>query len=135
MTLQVWNIHSSNPETAFTLMDAYSLDYIFTDSHRPLQLVNCDKQAGCACVRMASSCMCKHNNYPNADAQKNNYPMLFLFLFSLFKQIWDLQTRKRVHRLAMHDTSMGIVACHPKLPLLVTTWKRTLCLWDANTYR
>uniref|UniRef100_K3ZL45 Uncharacterized protein n=1 Tax=Setaria italica TaxID=4555 RepID=K3ZL45_SETIT len=49
-------------------------------------------------------------------------------------KIWDVQTRKRVHRLAMRGMSMDLVACHPKLPLLVTTWKRTLCLWDANTY-
>ncbi|TKV99347.1 hypothetical protein SEVIR_8G037200v4 [Setaria viridis] len=97
-TIKVWDIHSSDPETTLASLDAYSVDFVFTDSHRPLQLVTCDKQAGCACI-------------------------------------WDVQTRKRVHRLAMRGMSMDLVASHPKLPLLVTTWKRTLCLWDANTYR
>lgn len=51
-------------------------------------------------------------------------------------EIWDLKTRKVVHTLSVSGHKMTWVACHPKLPILVTMLDDgTVCLWDANTYR
>ncbi|KAL6655802.1 hypothetical protein ACP70R_006628 [Stipagrostis hirtigluma subsp. patula] len=48
-TAKVWNIHSTNPITTLTSMDAYGTDYFFTDSRRPL-LVTSDRKGGNACI-------------------------------------------------------------------------------------
>ncbi|KAM3370266.1 hypothetical protein ACQJBY_017895 [Aegilops geniculata] len=51
-------------------------------------------------------------------------------------EIWDLKTRKVVHTLSVSGHKTTWVACHPKLPILVTMLDGgTVCLWDASTYR
>ena len=51
-------------------------------------------------------------------------------------EIWDLKTRKVVHTLSVSGHKTTWVACHPKLPILVTMLDDgTVCLWDASTYR
>uniref|UniRef100_A0A8R7V0V7 Uncharacterized protein n=1 Tax=Triticum urartu TaxID=4572 RepID=A0A8R7V0V7_TRIUA len=51
-------------------------------------------------------------------------------------EIWDLKTREVVHTLSMSGRKTTWVACHPKLPILVTTLDDgTVCLWHASTYR
>ncbi|EMS46447.1 Coatomer subunit beta'-1 [Triticum urartu] len=51
-------------------------------------------------------------------------------------KIWDLKTREVVHTLSMSGRKTTWVACHPKLPILVTTLDDgTVCLWHASTYR
>jgi len=51
-------------------------------------------------------------------------------------EIWDLETEKVVHTLGVSGRRTSRVACHPTLPILVTTLDDgTVCLWDASTYR
>uniref|UniRef100_N1R4M9 Uncharacterized protein n=1 Tax=Aegilops tauschii TaxID=37682 RepID=N1R4M9_AEGTA len=51
-------------------------------------------------------------------------------------KIWDLKTQKVVHTLSVSGHKTTWVACHPKLPILVTMLDDgTVCLWDASTYR
>ncbi|KAF7104787.1 hypothetical protein CFC21_105654 [Triticum aestivum] len=51
-------------------------------------------------------------------------------------EIWDLKTQEVVHTLSVSGRKMTWVACHPKLPILVTMLDDgTVCLWDASTYR
>ncbi|KAL6870932.1 hypothetical protein ACP4OV_014780 [Aristida adscensionis] len=48
--------------------------------------------------------------------------------------IWDMQTVKRAHKLAVRgDTSL--LVCHPTLPIFATLLDyNILCLWDATTF-
>ncbi|TVU20679.1 hypothetical protein EJB05_36898, partial [Eragrostis curvula] len=51
--------------------------------------------------------------------------------------IWDLRTadEERVHGFGVCGRYTQDIACHPALPILVTSiGNRTLCLWDATTY-
>ncbi|XP_048549272.1 uncharacterized protein LOC125528896 isoform X1 [Triticum urartu] len=51
-------------------------------------------------------------------------------------EIWDLKTQKVVHTLSVSGHKTTWVACHPKLPILVTVLDDgTVCLWDASIYR
>ncbi|VAH99958.1 unnamed protein product [Triticum turgidum subsp. durum] len=51
-------------------------------------------------------------------------------------EIWNLKTQEVVHTLSVSGHQTTWVACHPKLPILVTVLDGgTVCFWDASTYR
>lgn len=53
--------------------------------------------------------------------------------------VWDLQTETVVHTLVLHGKSIGHVACHPALPLIVAGSRDgdhlIACFWNSSNYR
>jgi len=69
-------------------------------------------------------------------ARGHEHLMVTLRSESHNSEIWDLKTQEVVHTLSVSGRKMTWVACHPKLPILVTMLDDgTVCLWDASTYR
>lgn len=85
---------------------------------------------------------CFHSSIDNSSVHRYRTETGIIMLLSLslmyVKQIWDLDTEKVVHTLEVSgsESKTTCVACHPTLPILVTTLDDgTVCFWDAITYR
>lgn len=108
--LQVWNIHDQSSWPTNTLpVGPYNADFLFTQSHLHCFMVTSGSPKQCTCESTASC-----------------------------TEIWDMQKNGEVvHTLRVSgDSKTRGVACHPTLPILVTTLDDgTVCLWDARTYR
>ncbi|KAL6595548.1 hypothetical protein ACP70R_047888 [Stipagrostis hirtigluma subsp. patula] len=91
----------------------------------------------------SSVCIAKfHDSVGAAYLYTDNHrPLMFTITYShgwrdAGGYIWDLQTRKPIHKLILDDTDISRAACDPTLPLLaIRGSNNTLFLWNARTYR